>query len=765
MTQIHQNQVNQHYNTARRLWKHLQTFTPGQEVIVTGKNLDISTVVAVSRGNTQPHLTKDEATVARIYDSVKVLAEYLGQGSTVYGVTTGFGGSADTRTNNSDRLQNALLQLTQCGVLLESDKSAAGLGTRPSSYNDANSMPASWIRATMLVRCNSTARGHSAVTMDSLQAILRLLRLDITPIVPLRGTVSASGDLMPLSYIAGAISGNPDIVVRSGSAGRKTNNTNNNDNAVVIESAKDALARHNIPKLVFGPKDALGLVNGTALSAAMAALVMYEAHHLAVLSQAFTAMAVESLAGNAESFHPFIAQVRPHPGQIEASNNILSYLQGSSLVRGVKPNPNAPKKGLPATGLAQDRYATRSAPQWIGPQLEDLLSAHNQVTTELNSSADNPLVDVETSTVYSGANFQAAAITAAMEKTRLSLQMLGRLFFAQCTELINPALNNGLPANLAADDPSTSFTMKGVDISMAAYMSELCYLANPVSPHVQAAEMHNQSINSLAFLSARMTHKAVEVLSLMGAAGLFVACQALDLRALQVEFLEELVAAVKSITLEILGDLLDESVIGQVLADQRTRIPQAWKDASRLDIPDRVKTIGDAVVLGLVRTGKGGMGSSGMDDVEKWRCAVEEQASVTYRETCQRFFARPSTERHLGVGSRALYRKIRHELGVPFHQGVVEHPGTEDHIVYDGETRRPRKTIGSWISVIYQALLDGRIYEALYSGEATLGKKEMTNSHANGHADGNGHANGNGQANGFSNGFSNGLSNGLFTGH
>ncbi|KAM7212495.1 hypothetical protein V8F06_012117 [Rhypophila decipiens] len=102
-----------HYHTARGLWAHLETFKPGQKVIVTGKGLDISTVVAVSRGIGQPHLTEDEATVARIRDSVKVLAEYLGQGSTVYGVTTGFGGSADTRTNDSDQLQNLSICMEQ----------------------------------------------------------------------------------------------------------------------------------------------------------------------------------------------------------------------------------------------------------------------------------------------------------------------------------------------------------------------------------------------------------------------------------------------------------------------------------------------------------------------------------------------------------------------------------------------------------------------------------------------------------------------------
>ncbi|KAK3326859.1 phenylalanine ammonia-lyase [Apodospora peruviana] len=713
---------NQHYHISRKLWKNAKSFKAGQKVIVTGKDLDISTVVAVSRGTCQPHLTQDEASVARIRDSVKVLAEYLGQGSTVYGVTTGFGGSADTRTDDSGKLQTALLQLTQCGILLDSDRNTI----QSERQTDSNAMPASWIRATMLVRCNATARGHSAVTMEVLQAILRLLRLDITPIVPLRGTVSASGDLMPLSYIAGAIEGNPDIVVRS----------RTEDNNIVVESARDALVRHGIPKLVFGPKDALGLVNGTALSAATAALVMYEVHHLAVLSQAFTAMAVESLQGNSESFHPFIAQVRPHHGQIEASKNILSFLQGSHLAKGIK----TAKEACPSTGLAQDRYALRSAPQWIGPQLEDLLSAHAQVTTELNSSADNPLVDIDTDGVYSGANFQAAAITSAMEKTRLSLQMLGRLFFVQSTELINPVLNNGLPANLAADDPSTSFTMKGVDISMAAYMSELCFLANPVSPHVQAAEMHNQSINSLAFISARMTNKAVEVLSLMGAACLFVGCQALDLRALQVEFLAELLVVIDTVSVELLIGHLDGDIIRKLEAELRTQIPEAWKAASRLDVADRAKAVGDTAMLALLRTLKDEPSCVvDLGAAEKWRSEVEKQSSAVYQDVCKRFFARPSTEKYLGVGTRALYRKIRHKLGVPFHQGVVEHPGTKDGLVYDGETERPRKTVGSWISVIYQGLLDGRIYEALYDdgyeGQDSQESGLMPNGYSNGNHD------------------------------
>jgi len=162
--------------------------------------------------------------------------------------------------------------------------------------------------------------------------------------------------------------------------------------------------------------------------------------------------------------------------------------------------------------------------------------AHEQITTECNSTTDNPLIDVEGDAIHHGGNFQAASVTSAMEKSRASLQMFGRMLFSQCTELINPDLNSGLPPNLAADEPSTSYTAKGADINVAAYMSELAYLANPVSSHVQTAEMGNQAINSLALISARYTHTAIDCLSMICATYLYVLCQALDIRAMNKRF-------------------------------------------------------------------------------------------------------------------------------------------------------------------------------------------------------------------------------------
>ena len=294
---------------------------------------------------------------------------------------------------------------------------------------------------------------------------MALIDHNVTPVVPLRGSISASGDLSPLSYIAGVLEGNPDIYVRVDKGETKP--------IIPADKALEVLGRSPV---TLRAKEGLSLINGTAMCTSVASLALWEATHLAVLSQVCTAMAAEALRGHAESFDPFIAEVRPHPGQIEAARNIYAFLGGSRLAKGanllthidgwVELVGNGPE--LPAAAshntLTQDRYATRTASQWIGPQLEDLLLAQEQISVELNATTDNPLIDMTSGTprILNGGNFQAASITSGMEKTRSALQMLGKMMFAQCTEIINPAFNNGLPANLAADDPSISFTCKGM---------------------------------------------------------------------------------------------------------------------------------------------------------------------------------------------------------------------------------------------------------------------------------------------------------------
>jgi phenylalanine ammonia-lyase len=190
----------------------------------------------------------------------------------------------------------------------------------------------------------------------------------------------------------------------------------------------------------------------------------------------------------------------------------------------------------------------------MGPQLEDLILAHKQVTVELNTTTDNPLVDVAANKVHHGGNFQGVSVTSATDKARSALQMMGKMLFAQSSELVNP--NNGLPPNLVADESSLSYTMKGVDINMAAYTSELGFLEHPVGPHVQSAEMSNQSLNSLALLSARYAHTALDVSSMSAAAYLYMLCQAIDLRVMLVRFLTDIKPRMESITEEYFAALL-----------------------------------------------------------------------------------------------------------------------------------------------------------------------------------------------------------------
>lgn len=171
----------------------------------------------------------------------------------------------------------------------------------------------------MLTRCNSTIRGHSAVRQDVAETILALLRHDITPIVPLRGSISASGDPSPLPYIAGAIEGNSGIFVRCSRGADR------------IMSAQEALVQAKIQPVILRAKEGLGLLNGTAFSAGTASLALNQAQDMTIISQVLTSMGVEALTGTAESFWPKIAAMRPHPGQIECAANILAFLHGSKL--------------------------------------------------------------------------------------------------------------------------------------------------------------------------------------------------------------------------------------------------------------------------------------------------------------------------------------------------------------------------------------------------------------------------------------------------
>ncbi|KAK0649629.1 L-Aspartase-like protein [Cercophora newfieldiana] len=642
-------------------WTDLQAAIAGKAARpVNGQDLTIAQVIAVSCYGATARLTDAPEVLDLVNRSVSFLESELNDGRVIYGVNTGFGGSADTRTQDFELLQSAAIQHLNVGILLQADKDG-----KPRRENDllrSHALPTPIVKAAMLIRCNQLMRGHSGVRVNVIDTIMQLLAKDMAPVVPLRGSISASGDLSTLSYIAGAIEGNPDVFIKLGGSHEQEKR---------ILPANKVLSLAGLTPVKLQAKEGLGITNGTAPSCAAAGIVIHQANQLAFLTQLLTAMGTEALAGTSHNYHPFISSTRPHAGQAEVAANILKFISGSKL---------SPDRGPEHIGLAQDRYALRTAPQWIGPQLEDLMLATRQVQTELNSTTDNPLIDVAAGRVHHGGNFQAMAITSAMEKTMTALQNLGRLLFAQSSELINNMTNKGLPPNLSADEPSESFTFKGFDVNMAAYMAELAYLARPISTHVQVAEMTNQSVNSMALAAARYALEAVEVLSLMAATYLLALCQALDLRCMQVKFrsaMVDLLATEGSAQFARKTENADSEGLKQIFASFGEAVMQRWDQLAHLDLEERAVTAARESLGGLMVKFAGAASSEMAPSLDQLVSIQQDAASRLVKEYSlarQDLFYRSNTAQFLSPASRVVYQFVREDLKVPLNRGVVDHP-------------------------------------------------------------------------------------------
>ncbi|KAJ7928451.1 L-Aspartase-like protein [Mycena leptocephala] len=644
--------------------KQLEEYRHGKPVVLDGNSLSIAAVTAASRYNASVQLDGSPVVQGRVQRSRNILHKKVEEKSSIYGVSTGFGGSADTRTDQPLVLGHALLQLLHAGVLPSSTKVPDALPLLDPLHS--SSMPESWVRGAILVRMNSLIRGHSGIRWELVQKMNDLLSANITPVVPLRGSISASGDLAPLSYIAGCLMGNPSIRVFDGPAAF---------GARRMVSSVEALKAHQIEPIPLAAKEHLGILNGTAFSASVACLVLNDAVHLALLSQVCTAMGTEALAGSRGSFDPFIHDVaRPHPGQIECAKIVWNLLEGSKFAI------TAEKK---------------TAAQFIGPQIEDLLTSLETITRECNSTTDNPLVDPETGKIHNGGNFQAMAVTNVMEKTRLGLHHLGKLLFSQCTELVNPTMNRGLPPSLAATDPSLNYHVKGIDIATAAYVSELGYRAAPVSTHIQSAEMHNQAVNSLALISGRATIDSLDILSLLIASYLYVLCQALDLRALQNELVEGLNKIASEEVALLFGPYLTQSELYATTS-------------CTMDAPERMVKVAassSTVLLDAFTSRPCSNPGAALGSIPAFRSKVAARAESLLDELRRAYLfggrgASPASP-HLNK-TRPLYEFVRLTLGIKMH-------GAENYNSFANGMGVDEDTVGANVSLIHEAIRDGKM--------------------------------------------------------
>ncbi len=447
--------------------------------------LELQDVVEVARAplGAAPAVSISAAAASRVAASRAVVERAVRENHVAYGVTTGFGRLKDQRIAPDDvrRLQVNLLR-----------SHAAGVG--PAAPRDV-------VRAMLLLRAASLAQGHSGVRLELIEALLGLLAADLTPVVPLQGSVGASGDLAPLSHLALVLIGEGEAWL--------------GDRRM---PAALALRGAGLQPLTLEAKEGLALVNGTQLSTALAALACWDARCLWEASVATAALSTEVLLGSFKPAREDVQALRPYPGAREAARRLRAFAQDSALVA-----------SHADCGRVQDAYSLRCVPQVLGASWDAISHVGAQLEIEINAVNDNPLVLAERGEVLSAGHFHAQPVAMVADYLKIAVAEIASMSERRTDRLLDAAASEGLPAALAADPGLESGYMLA-QYTAAALVSENKVLAHPASVDSIPTGAGWEDHVSMAPIAARHARAVVENAARVLAMELLCACRALEFR-------------------------------------------------------------------------------------------------------------------------------------------------------------------------------------------------------------------------------------------
>lgn len=447
-------------------------------VLLNGEDLTLSDLERVARRGEAVAL--DPAARPKIEAARHVIEAALAAERPVYGVSTGFGPLSDVFVGAADReaLQRNLLRSHAMGV--------------------GDPIGEAETRATVLLRANVLAKGHSGVRPEIVTLLCELLNRRVHPIIPERGSVGASGDLAPLAHLALVLIGEGEAKFR----GER------------LQGA-DALQRAGLTSIIPAAKEGLALINGTCGMTAIGALALIRAEQLAKLADVFSAMTLEALRGSQVPFDARLQAVRPHPGQATTAQNLRSLLRDSEVMVSHKD-----------CGKIQDSYTLRCIPQVHGGVRDVLAFAQGTITRELNAATDNPLIFPESGDILSGGNFHGHPVALALDALGVALAGLSSFAERRIERLVNPLLSE-LPAFLVKSSGLHSGFMVA-QIAAASLVSEAKLLASPASVDSIPTSGSKEDFVSMGWLAAVKLAQIVDRLAAVLALESLCAAQGLD---------------------------------------------------------------------------------------------------------------------------------------------------------------------------------------------------------------------------------------------